>query len=226
MTTNKKRPAGSTRKAASRKARPGPGRPTRQQAKQRNLELLDNALDLFLRNGYERTTIEGIAASVGMAKRTVYTLYGDKKALFKASLQRAINAWILPVDELRAVESDDLEESLLAIGEALVTNIMKPAGMKLLRITNAEANHMPEISTYTYEQGTGPTLEYLAELFARRLKLKPVQADEAALTFLYLVVGGPASLSMWGIPTDRRRTSEHTAYSVRLFLHGLLSGKA
>ena len=52
--------------------RPGAGRPTREQAELRHQELLDRALELFLENGFELTTIESIAASVGMTKRTVY----------------------------------------------------------------------------------------------------------------------------------------------------------
>jgi len=215
-------------KKGSRSSRPGPGRPTPQQAEQRNLELLDNALDLFLDKGFERTTMEGIAASVGMAKRTVYTLYGDKKSLFKASLHRAINEWIVPVEALRAAETDDLEETLLRIGQILVDNMMTPEGMRLLRITNAEATRMPEISAYTNEQGTGPTLAYLAELLDRRIRAahnKPKDVDEAAMAFLTLVVGGPANQSAWGIPMEQERLNEHTQYSVRLFLHGLLSDK-
>lgn len=214
----------------NRKARgnPGPGRPTREQAKRRNLELLDRALDLFLENGFERTTMEGIAAAVGMAKRTVYAQYPDKLALFRASLQRAVNEWIVPVDVLRQAETDDLEETLSNIGKILVDNIMTPAGLRLLRITNAEANRLPEISAYTYEEGTGPTLDYLSDLFSRRMGSdgKKAQADAAALAFLYLVVGGPASLSVWGVPLSEEQVSRQTHFSTRLFLHGLLSGQA
>jgi len=209
--------------------RPGPGRPTRQQAAERNLQLLDRALDLFFENGFERTTMEGIAASVGMAKRTVYALYGDKQTLLKASLHHAINEWIVPVDRLRAVETDDLEETLTAIGQILVDNIMRPEGMRLLRVTNAEAGHMPEISAYSYEQGTAPTLAFLTELFARRLRPprgKKADSHEAALAFLSLVVGGPANLSAWGLPMTDEAIRKHTGYCVRLFLHGVLSGRA
>lgn len=207
-------------------ARPGPGRPTRLQARQRNLELLDKALDMFLEKGYVRTSMEGIAAAVGMAKRTVYAQYGDKKALFMASLQRAIDDWIVPVDDLYAAETDDLEDTLLRVGQILVDNIMTPKGMRLLRITNAEANVLPEISVYTYEQGTGPTLEYLEDLFVRRGRLDRFNAREAALAFLFLVVGGPANMSAWGVPVDATQIHRQTRYRVRLFLHGLLSGKA
>lgn len=220
-------PAPSSAAKKKTKSGPGPGRPTPEQARLRNLELLDKALDLFLESGFERTTIEGIAAAVGMAKRTVYSQYGDKLTLFKSSLQRAINDWIVPIDVLRAAETDDFEQTLLNIGRILVDNMMTPEGLRLLRITNAEANRMPDIAAYTYEQGTGPTLTYLADLFTRRMvnggELRDAQA--AGLAFLYLVVGGPANSSVWGVPMDDEQVNMHTSYCVRLFLHGLLSDK-
>jgi len=58
--------------------RRGPGRPTLQEAAERDAQLLDKALELFVANGFERTTIEAITTAVGMAKRTVYARYGDK----------------------------------------------------------------------------------------------------------------------------------------------------
>jgi TetR/AcrR family transcriptional repressor of mexJK operon len=206
-------------------ARPGPGRPTRKQVKQRNLELLDKALDLFLERGFERTTIDAITASVGMAKRTVYLRYGDKAALFKASLQRAIEEWIVPIERLRAAESEDMEQSLLRIGQILVANIMSPAGLRLMRITNAESGRLPEIGAYAYQQGTERTIAYLADLFRRRIRPADVEIldpQEAALGFLYLVVGGPASMTAWGLVLDDAAIDKHTRYCVRLFLLGLL----
>lgn len=207
------------------RARRGPGRRTASQTQQRDLELLDKALDLFLENGFERTTIDEITASVGMAKRTVYLRYGDKKNLFKASLQRAIEEWIVPVDRLRSAETDNGEETLLGIGRILVANIMSPAGLRLMRITNAESARMPEIGAFTYRQGTAPTVAYLTDLIRRRIHPNGVEVpdpEEAAIAFLYLVVGGPASMSAWGVSLDGKTIDKHTRYCVRLFLHGLL----
>src|SRR4029079_1549149 len=93
--------------------RPGAGRPTREQAEQRHQLLLDRALEMFLENGFELTTIESIAAAVGMTKRTVYARYEDKRALFKATVQRAVERWIVPIERFRAVESDDLQATLV-----------------------------------------------------------------------------------------------------------------
>jgi TetR/AcrR family transcriptional regulator, mexJK operon transcriptional repressor len=202
--------------------RQGPGRPTLS-----NEELLDKALDLFLEKGFERTTIDAITATAGMAKRTVYLRYGDKTALFKAALQRAIEEWIVPIERLRAAESDDLEETLLKVGQILVANLMTPAGLRLLRITNAESGRMPEIGAYAYRHGTEPTVAYLADLFRRRIPfgLEVADATEAAVAFLYLV-GGPPTMTAWGLVLDDDAIDRHTRYCVRLFLYGLLSREA
>ena len=199
-----------------------PGRPTLS-----NEELLDTALDLFLENGFERTSIDAIASAAGMAKRTIYARYDDKTSLFKAALQRAIAVWIVPVDLLQDAETDDLEQTLMAVGRILVANLMSPAGLRLLRLTNAESGRMPEIGAYNVEQGTKPTIDWLAALFARRLGDRITQADALAAgeAFLHLVVGGPAIDSAWGLRRDDAAVERHTRFAVRLFLHGLLDGR-
>ncbi len=202
-----------------------PGRPTRKQAEARNNQLLDTALDLFLQQGFERTTIEAITAAVGMAKRTVYARYGDKETLFRTALQRAIDEWIVPIDRLREAESDNFEDSLLAIGRILVTNILSREGMRLMRITNAESIRMPEIGEHALREGTGPTVAYLADLFQRRLPERfsdPVEAADVAYAFLQLVAGGPASITAWGVSLTEEQVERQTRTNVRLFLHGVL----
>jgi len=206
---------------AQRTGRRGPGRPTLS-----NEELLDTALDLFLEKGFERTSIDAITTAAGMAKRTVYARYGDKTSLFRAALTRAIEEWIVPVERLQAAETEDLEETLFRIGEILVANILSPAGLRLLRLTNAESVKMPEISMFNVRHGTGPTLAYLADLFRRRLDSKGRPADDsegAAQAFLSLVVGGVANNAAWGMKIEPGAADQHVRFSVRLFLHGLLA---
>ncbi|MEO6718565.1 MAG: TetR/AcrR family transcriptional regulator [Novosphingobium sp.] len=199
-----------------------PGRPSLS-----NEQLLDHACDLFLEQGFERTSIEAICARAGMAKRTVYARYGDKTTLFRAALQRAIAEWIVPIERLRAAEAEDLEASLLAIGNILLANIMSPAGLRLLRLTNSESSRSPDIGAYNVEQGTEPTIAYLADLFIRRLpgQLAPLEARAAAEGFLHLVTG-PAIDAAWGVRREDAALARHIASSVGLFLHGLQDAEA
>jgi TetR/AcrR family transcriptional regulator, mexJK operon transcriptional repressor len=197
-----------------------PGRPTLS-----NEQLLDTALDLFLENGFERTSIEAITAAAGMAKRTVYARYGDKTTLFKAALTRAIEEWIVPIGRLQAAECDDLEETLLKVGQILVANVLTPGGQRLLRLTNAVSGRMPEIGAFNVQKGTEPTLAYLADLFRRRLGRGGIEmsdAGDAAEAFLDLVVGGPANAAARGVVLDADAVDRHTRYCVGLFLHGIV----
>jgi TetR/AcrR family transcriptional repressor of mexJK operon len=201
-----------------------PGRPTLSDE-----ELLDIAIELFLGRGYERIGITEVAAAAGMAKRTVYARYEDKNALFKAALKRAIEKWVVPAETLRSAECESLEKTLLEVARLLLANILSPQGLRLLRLTNAVSGSMPEIAAYNTRVGTEPTLAYLADLFQRRLLPQDApepEAAEAALAFLHLVVGGPASTAAWGVSMGPEEMQRHVRYCVRLFLHGALPAHA
>lgn len=198
-----------------------PGRPTLS-----NEELLDKALDLFLEQGFERTSIDAITAAAGMAKRTVYARYGDKTSLFKAALKRAVEVWIVPVESLRAAETEDFEQTLRAIGDILVANLLTPAGLRLLRLTNAVSGQMPDIGAFSVRVGTEPTIAYLTDLFLRHLGpagLGAAEARLAASAFLNLVVGGPANAAAWGVETPPEDVAAYTRFSIGVMLNGLRS---
>jgi TetR/AcrR family transcriptional repressor of mexJK operon len=187
---------------------------------------MDKALDLFLEHGYERTSVETITATAGMAKRTFYLRYGDKKSLFIAALRRAIEDWIVPIERLQAAERDSLEASLLSIGQILVANALSPAGLRLLRLTNSESGHMPELAVFTVKLGTDRTIHYLADLFRRQISAsgdQPAEAEDAAEAFLHLVVGGPANAAAWGLVRDKEAISRRISFSVHIFLQGIIS---
>lgn len=203
--------------------RRGAGRPTREQAERRHEELLDRALELFLEKGFELATIEAIAVSVGMTKRTVYARYEDKRALFKAAVQRAIEQWIVPLSALRAVESEDLEATLIAVARIRLTNAISPAGLLLQRIINTESYRFPEIFTLAYEQGTRPAIEFLADLLRRHQQAGTVSVAKpelAATAFLSMVVGAPLRGIVWGGAVDEQALEERIRLCVRLFLDG------
>jgi len=190
-----------------------------------NEQFLDKALDMFLKHGFGGASIDAITAAAGIAKRTVYLRYGDKKSLFKAALRRAIEEWIVPIERLREVECANLEDSLLAIGQILVHNMLSPAGLRLLHLTNAESARMPEIGVFNIHQGSERTIAYLADLFRRHLEGSGAfpEAEDAAEAFLHLIVGGPANAAAWGVRRTKAAIDKRIRYSVRLFLHGLLA---
>jgi TetR/AcrR family transcriptional repressor of mexJK operon len=203
---------------------PRPGRPTRAQAAQRHLQLLDRALDVFLEHGYEFATIEEIIGPIGMHKSTVYSLYADKKTLFRATVERAIHRWKLPVEALRAVETDDLEATLSAIARLLIKNTVSPIALKLQRIIIAESFRVPEITQMFWEQGTLPSFEVVRDLLARRARRGEIQVDQPELIahgFLTLTVGLVTRMTLVGTKMDQREIEKRIRVYVRLFLEGV-----
>lgn len=192
------------------------GRPPRDVIEARNAELLDRALDLFLEHGFAATTIDAISASLGMGRRTIYARYGDKETLFRAALQKAIDEWIVPLEDLRAAETDSLEQTLLGVAQLWVANIRKPSGWRLVRIAATEAFTRPEVAAYLRGQMSEGTIGYVTGLLERS---GVPRAGDAAAAFMILIVEGTVQHAVWdgGDPAELDR---QTAYRVRLFLDG------
>jgi TetR/AcrR family transcriptional regulator, mexJK operon transcriptional repressor len=205
-------------------ARPGVGRPTRGQQEQRHEELLNVALDIFLERGFEQATMEEIATRVGMSKRTVYARYEDKGALFKAAVRRAIERYTVPREALEAVATDDLEETLAAIARLRIANVATPVATKLQRILSAQSYRFPELFNVAFEEGAGPTISFLSDLFVRYRTLGRINVTEpqrAATAFLSLAVGGPARIIVSGNKLDDTEIEKHIRFAVGLFMVGV-----
>ena len=206
--------------------RHGRGRPRRDEAGQLDSELLGHALDHFLEKGFEGTTMNAITRSLGMSKQTVYARYPDKHALFRAALQSAIDEWLAPAATLHELEDqDDLEATLVAVAKALVTTMLSPTGVRLIRITNAESFRMPEIGRETYGRGHELFARYLRDLFARRLpavERTDAEIEDLVTAFLNLI-SGPARLNAWGLEAASIEVEGFVRRRVRLFLAGALA---
>lgn len=179
---------------------------------------------MFLEGGFEQTTVEEIAVQVGMSKRTVYARYEDKGALFKAAVRRAIEQYTVPRETLEPLVSDDLEETLAAIARLRIANMTRPVAIKLQRILSAQSYRFPELFNAAFEEGTGPTVEFLGALFMRYSALGEINVTEpqrAATAFLSLVVGGPTRVIVSGNRLKEKEIDEHIRFAVGLFLRGV-----
>lgn len=203
------------------------GRPTRDQAERLDDELLTHALDHFLEKGFEGTTLNAITTSLGMSKQTVYLRYGDKLTLFRAALRRAIDEWLVPLANLRSLETDDVEQTLLDVSRLVVTTLMSPAGQRLIRVTNAESFRMPEIGEYGYRRGHAQIGDYLRDFLRRRIFAddpSPPDLDDLATAYLNLL-SGPARINAWGLAEEPIDVEGFVRRRVKLFLHGVLPGR-
>jgi TetR/AcrR family transcriptional regulator len=79
--------------------------------------LLEKALGLFARKGYEGAGVQEIVAAAGVTKPTLYHHFGSKEGLLAALLAQRMDAFL---DELAALPlSGDLEQDLRACAQRL-----------------------------------------------------------------------------------------------------------
>ena len=203
--------------------RPKAGRPTRDRAEARHAELLDAALDHFLAKGFEQATVEAIATSVNMTKRTVYARYPDKVGLFRAAVNRAIEQLAVTEAELEATLAPDLATTLARIAWLRVERAMTPQGLRLQRVINTESYRHPDIFMLSYDRGARPVSEFLARLLEAETqagRLAVSDPEMAAGLFLSMVVSGPVRLIVSGQVLTREEIAQRIEAAVRLFLDG------
>ena len=88
------------------------GRPTVEQAAAISRTILDNARTLFLRNGFDSTTMDAIAKESGIPKSTLYKRYNDKMSLLRAVVEDRLITWSESSSQLNVQLSNDLEQRL------------------------------------------------------------------------------------------------------------------
>jgi TetR/AcrR family transcriptional regulator, mexJK operon transcriptional repressor len=107
------------------------------------------ALRLFLRDGYERTSVDAIAAEAGVSKRTIYNRYGDKENLFLSVLRDTYNAMMVTLREIVGKHLDDVtdvQQDLTAFAlEVAHSMTTAPDRIALVRLIMSEAPFFPSL---------------------------------------------------------------------------------
>lgn len=205
--------------------RPRTGRPTLEEAKRLHEKLLEVALDMFLERGFDGTTVEDIATTARMSKRTVYARYATKDELFVAAVNRARERYTISLEELEAQDTDNLESTLKAVARRRFENIAGPVGRKLFRVVTTQAYRFPDLALSTFNQGATPAFEHLVKVFARYEAKGEIQIEDhrkAAAAFLSMALGPAYRIITTGNQLSKTEFEESIDFSTRLFLNGIL----
>ncbi|MEW2448481.1 TetR/AcrR family transcriptional regulator [Streptomyces parvulus] len=116
--------------------------------------ILAAARELFLANGFDRSSVDAVAARAGVSKRTVYDYFGDKRTLLQAvvdtvgeslvdTIRRILDDTLTDVADL--TETADLEDVLVAFSMRIATDMLGSAEYATLqRLVRTQAGSAPE----------------------------------------------------------------------------------
>jgi AcrR family transcriptional regulator len=99
-----------------------PATAERKTAEERRQEILQAALVEFAERGLHGASTEAIAAAAGISQPYVFRLFGTKKELFKATVQRCLRETLEAFQ--RAAEGKRGAEALQAMGNEYVENLI------------------------------------------------------------------------------------------------------
>ncbi len=182
------------------------------------------ALRLFLRDGYERTSVDAIAAEAGVSKRTIYNRYGDKESLFLSVLRdtyAAMTATFGRIAEAHLSEITDVRQDLTAFARDVAFTLLRaPERIGLIRLMMAEAPYFPALLR---EQAQPQTMTgILARALARLAEAGQLQITdpvEAADHLSALTFGQLNNKSMFGaVPVSDAETERMVTGGVAAFL--------
>jgi TetR/AcrR family transcriptional regulator, mexJK operon transcriptional repressor len=182
------------------------------------------ALRLFLRDGYERTSVDAIAAAAGVSKRTIYNRYAGKETLFLSVLRETFGAMLATfrrIADAHLTGVTDVERDLTAFAcEAAVTLTAAPDRIRLIRLILTEAPYFPALLREEVgQQSMHATLARALARLAQDGRLAVTDPAEAAEHLFALTFGQVSNRSMFGaVPLRDPEVEQIVTSGVAVFL--------
>ena len=197
----------------------GPGRPKDLLKRE---AILEAAKALFVRLGFDATSMDQIAAEAGVSKLTVYSHFGDKDALFAAAVESHC-AQGMPDSLMRMHPDMPIRERLTEIATAFYTMIASPeaiAGHRILCSPRLADSPLPQSF---WEAGPQRVQDRFAALLDSRVAAGDLDIPDtrlAASQFFTLLKGEPHARLVFGCACDEPRlaAAAHVAACVDMFL--------
>lgn len=186
-------------------------------------QILEGACRAFTEFGFERATVDEIAARAGVSKATVYNHFRDKRALFGAAVLDVTALVRRRVDEALAAPSGDAAVDLQRVGEKFLEAVVAPTSVALHRVMVAEAERFPELGKAVY-QHVACTMKQSMTGYLRRLHeggaLRVEDPELASKQFLALCQVDIVIQCQLGVATQpsARELRAAVASAVRTFL--------
>ena len=153
------------------------GRPADQAKRE---AILAAAARSFFEKGFAATSIEQVAADAGVSKVTIYNHFGDKQALFAASVDRECATKRSSL-ELTSLPTGSLRQRLTAIAEARVAFLTRDERVQFDRRIAAETERDPTIGEAFLEAGPYRMRTAFAGLLDTMVASGELAIDDTAL---------------------------------------------
>jgi AcrR family transcriptional regulator len=146
-------------------------------------ELRDHILhvskDVFLERGFERTSMDVVAARAATSKRSLYGHFESKDRLFLAVVDLVRELYLGRLKTPHHYGDDTVEAAVLFCDRFLQLLLWRPA-LRTCRMSIAEAERLPEASAQYYDAIFTTSQQRLAAFLSERGRVAPQAGADAA----------------------------------------------
>lgn len=167
-------------------------------------QVLEGARRIFLRDGFERASVDDIAREAGVSKATIYAYFPDKRLMF---LEVARSECHRQTEEAEAsIEGDaPVRAALTLAAERIVQFLMSDFGQRMFRIVVGEGERFPGLGREFHEYGPGlihQRLVYHLGCYVESGALRIDDLDLAADQFAHLCKAGIHDKLIFGMADE------------------------
>jgi AcrR family transcriptional regulator len=141
------------------------------------------AKDVFLEMGFERASMDVVAARAATSKRSLYAHFESKDKLFLAVVDLVRGLYLGRLKTPGDYGEDTAEAVVLFCGRFLQLLLWEPA-LRTCRLSIAEAVRLPDASAQYYDAIFNTTHERLAAFLNERRRLAPAASTDIASELL------------------------------------------
>lgn len=185
--------------------------------------VLKAATTVYLRDGFERASVDRIAATARMSKQSIYGLFPGREALFEATVRELLDNVRRNMTLIE--DMGDVPSTLQTFGLCLFDAFSDPVGLGLFRANVAAANHFPALAAEVHEQRLEASRP-LADYVQKHLIANEISDGDAlmlAVRFGGLAVEGSRYFLGQPVP-DTAQREVIVKRAVDLFLKGYGAG--
>ncbi len=148
---------------------------------------------LFLERGFAGTTVDAISQEAGVSKATVYGHYPGKEELLVGVLEELIGegptGWP-PSGQTPIGGQEELREALFVVARSMVSTLMRPENLALMRIIIAETPRFPQLGELFRRAVPARGIEGVSQVLVRANEGGAAEVAEADLDMAARMFGG------------------------------------
>jgi AcrR family transcriptional regulator len=164
---------------------------------------------VFLELGFERASMDEVAARAATSKRTLYAHFGNKENLYREVVELVRGAYLARIGRPSEYSADPNEAVVLFLARVSQL-VLWESVVRTCRLAISEAERLPDASRDYFDAMFGTAQRRLAEFLVTELDVVPERAESVTSALLARTVYAPLLATLFAFDRPIPGTADGT----------------